>query len=267
MDPTERHAAGLWKRHAPDHQGQRFRRQNFTRTPRFIKYCLLVVLLLLTFAIYQEETIFTRASGHAPTPSDQSPVDERASLSSSISTQPNHPSMFYPKFGKCTASFGDPDPPYEAAIASHDLHNQIHGYPHYILREHMIRGLWSKHGWIMTVIGQELSKPEEQRLKWLMWHDRDTVLMNPQIPLDIFVPPEANFSHINLLVTKDRNGLNNGVFMIRVGQWAMKLFASALSIREYQPELVLKYTEQSGMEETIKRVGFSLPISCICQHH
>jgi len=118
----------------------------------------------------------------------------------------------------------------------------------------MIRGLWSKHGFLLTIIGQELSKPKDQRLQWLMWHDRDTVLMNPQIPLHVFVPPEPDFANINLLVTNDRNGLNNGVFMVRVGQWAFKLFASALSIREYQPEIPLKYTEQSGMEETIKRV-------------
>jgi hypothetical protein len=171
------------------------------------------------------------------------------------SVQQNSATSPYPKFGKCTASFGDPDPPYESAIASHNLHNEIHGYPHYILREHMIRGLWSKHGWIMTIIGKELAKPEDQRLKWLMWHDRDTVLMNPQIPLDVFVPPEPQFSHIHLLVTNDRNGLNNGVFLVRVNQWAFKFFASALSIREYQPEIPLKYTEQSGMEEVIKRVS------------
>ena len=164
----------------------------------------------------------------------------------------------YPKFGKITASFGDPEPPYEAAISTHTLHNELHGYPHFILREHMIRGLWSKHGWMMTVIGQELAKPEEQRLQWLMWHDRDTVLMNPQIPLEIFIPPEPEFSNIHLLVTNDRNGLNNGVFIARVNQWVFKLFASALSIREYQPEISLKYTEQSGLEETIKRVRISL---------
>ncbi|KAF2251778.1 glycosyltransferase family 34 protein [Trematosphaeria pertusa] len=170
-----------------------------------------------------------------------------------------------PKFGKLTASFGEPDPAYENAIASHNLHNELHGYPHFILREHMIRGLWSKHGWIMTIIGQELAKPEDQRLKWLMWHDRDTVLMNPQIPLDIFVPPEPDFSHIHMLVTNDRNGLNNGVFMVRVGQWAFKLFASALSIREYQPEIPLKYTEQSGMEEAIKRPWWANSVAYVPQ--
>jgi hypothetical protein len=43
--------------------------------------------------------------------------------------------------------------------------------------------------------------------------------------------------------------------MVWVGQWAFKMFASALSVREYQPDLRFKYTEQNGMEEMIKRVS------------
>ncbi|KAF2652599.1 glycosyltransferase family 34 protein [Lophiostoma macrostomum CBS 122681] len=197
--------------------------------------------------------------------SESSQRDIPAESQITSSTQDTGAPKSYPKFGKLTASFGDPDPPYEAAIASHALHNEIHGYPHFILREHMIRGLWSKHGYILTILGQELAKPEDQRLKWLLWHDRDTVLMNPQIPLDIFVPPEPEFNNIHMLVTKDRNGLNNGVFMMRVSQWSFKLFASALSIREYQPEIPLKYTEQSGMEEAIKRPWWANSVAYVPQ--
>jgi hypothetical protein len=180
----------------------------------------------------------------------------------SSSTKPS-----FPRFGKITATFGEPDPPYENAIASHKLHNDIHGYPHFILREQMLRGLWSKHAYILTIIGNELAKPENERLEWVLWHDRDTVLMNPQLPLDIFVPPAPAFNHIHLLVTNDRNGLNNGVFLCRVSGASFKFFASALSIREYQPEIQLKYTEQSGMEEVIKRVRcFYLPVPNLFLH-
>ncbi|KAH7392328.1 galactosyl transferase GMA12/MNN10 family protein, partial [Phaeosphaeria sp. MPI-PUGE-AT-0046c] len=155
--------------------------------------------------------------------------------------------------GKVTASFGGPNSIYDSAISSHNDHNDIHGYPHFILREQMLKGLWTKHACLLTVIGAELAKPEVQRLKWLFWHDRDTILMNPNIALDVFLPPEPDFQHVNLLVTRDRNGLNNGVFFVRVNEWSLKMFASALSIREYMPEVVLKYTEQSGMENTIER--------------
>lgn len=160
-----------------------------------------------------------------------------------------------PTIGKVTASFGPRDPIYDSAISSHKPHNAAFGYPHFILREQMLKGLWTKHGCLLTIIGSELAKPEDQRLEWLFWHDRDVILMNPHIPLGAFLPPEEDFGHVNLLVTRDRNGLNNGVFFVRVGEWSLKMFASALSIREYMPDLVLKYTEQSAMENTIERVS------------
>ena len=72
------------------------------------------------------------------------------------------------RIGKLTASFGEPDPAYEDAISSHNLHNELHGYPHHILRQQLLSGLWSKHAWIMTVIGQELAKPEDERLHWIL---------------------------------------------------------------------------------------------------
>jgi hypothetical protein len=169
-------------------------------------------------------------------------------------TDHNLPSFPPPTIGKVTASFGPQDHIYEGAITSLAVHNSLHNYPEFILRKQMVRGLWSKHAYLLTTIGNELVKPEAERLKWLFWHDRDTIVTNPLIPLELFLPPEDTFGYINLLVTRDRNGLNNGVFLVRVSQWAFKMFASALSIREYQPDIPLKYTEQSGMEETIKRV-------------
>jgi len=78
--------------------------------------------------------------------------------------------------------------------------------------------------------------------------------MNPQIPLDIFVPPEDRFPNVHLLCTDDRHGLNNGVFMLRVSDWSFKMFSAALAFHEFMPSVELKYTEQSAMEEVIKVV-------------
>ncbi|OAK93952.1 hypothetical protein IQ06DRAFT_235221 [Phaeosphaeriaceae sp. SRC1lsM3a] len=167
--------------------------------------------------------------------------------------------------GKVTASFGPRDPVYESAILSHKPHNELHGYPHFILRKQMLAGLWTKHACLLTIIGAELAKPASQRLKWLFWHDRDVILMNPHISLDVFLPPEPEFGHVNLLVTRDRNGLNNGVFFVRVSEWSLKMFASALSVREYVPEAVLKYTEQSGMEMTIERPWWNSSVAYVPQ--
>lgn len=60
-------------------------------------------------------------------------------------------------------------------------------------------------------------KPSSEHLEWLMWHDRDVVLMNPAIPLNVFLPPEEGYGHVNIVIAKDRNGLNNRVFFCKGG--------------------------------------------------
>ena len=231
-------------------------RQQISRN-QLLRYLLLAGTLTISISIWALQLHSTSLSvSHTPilnTP----PTFYHNRTNTSISDFPS------PRIGKVTASFGATDPIYEAAIESHLPHNELHGYPHYVLREHMLRGLWAKHGFLLTVLGAELSKPSDQRLDWLMWHDRDVVLMNAQIPPSIFLPPEDTFGHVSLVVAKDRNGLNNGVFFVKVGQWAMKVFASALSVREYAPDVELKYSEQSAMEMVIARVS---PCSlCTCE--
>ena len=173
-----------------------------------------------------------------------------------------------PVVGKITISFGEPDAVYERAIRSHEYHNKRMGYPQFVLRERVLSGLWSKHAYIISVLVQELAKPVDQRLQWLMfvsseeycpladrigrWLDRDTVLMNPNLQLEMFIPP-AGFENIHLLMTNDRHGLNNGVFFFRVNEWSLKFFSLSLAFGHYNPEVKLKYTEQSAMEEVMKR--------------
>ncbi len=78
--------------------------------------------------------------------------------------------------------------------------------------------------------------------------------MNPSISLDIFIPPSPEFSYINLLYTHDRNGLNNGVFLLRVNDWSVRLLSAVIAFHHFRPEVKLKYTEQSALEEMIEDV-------------
>ncbi|KAF2202345.1 hypothetical protein GQ43DRAFT_392364 [Delitschia confertaspora ATCC 74209] len=215
---------------------------------RSAKLLIAIPVFILLLTLWSHSDFFSVSKGYQQqySPNEVVVPDNVAAFKQQVATGSKY------RIGKLTASFGEPDPSYEEAIESHQLHNQLQGYPHYILRERLMSGLWSKHAWIMTIIGQELAKPETERLHWLFWHDRDTVIMNPQIPLDIFLPPEDKFPDINLICNNDRNGLNNGVFLLRISDWSFKLFAAALSLHEYHPEITLKYTEQSAMEEAIK---------------
>lgn len=75
--------------------------------------------------------------------------------------------------------------------------------------------------------------------------------MNPLLPLEMFIPP-PDFDNIYLLTTNDRHGLNNGVFFLKVCDWSLKLFATALAFPHYNPGFKLQYSEQSAMEEVLK---------------
>ena len=84
--------------------------------------------------------------------------------------------------------------------------------------------------------------------------------MNPQISLDVFVPPSPEFDYVNLLKTHDRHGLNNGVFLIKVNDWSVKLLTAVVSFHHFRPLVELKYSEQSSLEEMLKDVGSSFSI-------
>lgn len=154
--------------------------------------------------------------------------------------------------GKIHALFGESNPTYERALELHMAHAANHGHPMFVLRERLLSGLWSKPAWILNVILQELAKPEGERLEWILWIDADIVVMNPLIPLDVFIPPPEEFGYVNMLVTNDRHGLNNGCFLLRVSPWSVKLLTGIISFHHFRPEVKLKYTEQSAMEEMVE---------------
>jgi hypothetical protein len=113
---------------------------------------------------------------------------------------------------------------------------------------------------------QELAKPGDQQLEWLLyvnhldfdafafanlldvysWSDADTIVMNPNIPLETFLPP-PQLSHIHLLLTKDWNGLNNGVFPICVHPWSVEFLTAAISYPIVHPDIPLYWPDQSAM--------------------
>jgi len=80
--------------------------------------------------------------------------------------------------------------------------------------------------------------------------------MNSKVPLDIFIPPTPEFSYINMLVTNDRHGLNNGCFLIRINPWSVKLLSSVIAFHTFKPDVKLQYSEQSALEEMIEDVRF-----------
>lgn len=79
--------------------------------------------------------------------------------------------------------------------------------------------------------------------------------MNPNVPLEIFLPPPA-FPHIHLLVTADPHGLNNGVFFIKVHSWSVELISAVIAFPYFNPQTELQYRDQSALVEVLKEKHF-----------
>ncbi|KAJ9664190.1 hypothetical protein H2198_000408 [Neophaeococcomyces mojaviensis] len=157
---------------------------------------------------------------------------------------------------KVSMLYGGSNPLYERALATHEPHNKNFGYPFFVLREQTLPGYWSKPAYMLRLLLAELEKPETKRLKWLMWVDGDVVVMNPNIPLEIFLPPENKWDHVHAIMTNDHRGLNNGVFFLKVHEWSVWLMNSCLNTQIHEPSLELEFGDQSALQYWLNKEMF-----------
>ncbi|KAI9694937.1 MAG: hypothetical protein M1822_000554 [Bathelium mastoideum] len=209
-------------------------------------------------SISDDETIENSTNNTSLHASGETNSTLNYTLGNSLDTPPG-PSLYRsaPRIAKCTISFSY-NPVYERALRTHDAHNQLHNYPLYINREPILDDVWTKPAWILEILLHELARPAAERLEWLFWMDADTVLLNPHIPIAAFLPPESGgFEDVHLVVAHDFNGLNNGVFALRVCRWSVQLLLAVLAFPHYRPEHFLLFRDQSAMEELLKEPRFA----------
>ena len=88
------------------------------------------------------------------------------------------------------------------------------------------------------------------------WFDADSMIINPEIPLEIFLPP-ANFNDVHLLAGKDHNGLNTGIFFMRVHRWSIDFLVRVLGLPVFKPEIDLGYSaDQTAMAMVLNEPQF-----------
>lgn len=127
---------------------------------------------------------------------------------------------------------------FEPALATHEAQNTVHGYGLRILQDRIGDSWTNQAAYLLSIIVNELEKPKKQRTEWLQWVQPDVIVLNPQIPLEIFLPPEPEFANVHFLATHDNQGeLDNGVFFIRVHEWSAKMLLEVLSIPSDTPGL------------------------------
>jgi hypothetical protein len=60
------------------------------------------------------------------------------------------------------------DSVYERALDTHKEHCRRLWYPLFVLRNPILDGVWNKYAILLSVLLQELEKPVDQRLQWLL---------------------------------------------------------------------------------------------------
>lgn len=148
---------------------------------------------------------------------------------------------------------GKPEEAYQRAILSQMFHSAVHGSTTHILCEQLSDGAWNKIAFLLNLVMNEMLRPKAVRAEWMMWIDRDAIVLDACRPLSMFLPPETeDFSKVNLITNNDGFGLNAGVFIFRVSEWSIALFNTILAFRYYRPDEKLVLAEQTAMEKIIK---------------
>lgn len=68
------------------------------------------------------------------------------------------------------------------------------------------------------------------------WLGPDIVLLNPHVPLELFLPPEG-YPHIHFLGTHDTEGLNTGAFFLHVDEWSVRMLIDVLARPKDDPAI------------------------------
>ena len=78
------------------------------------------------------------------------------------------------------------------------------------------------------------------------WFDADSAVVNPALPLTIFLPP-MEYPEFHFLGTKDQSGFNAGMFFIKVHEWSIMTLANAMTYEYHKPQVDLSFLEQTSL--------------------
>ena len=90
-----------------------------------------------------------------------------------------------------------------------------------------------------------------RQLLYPSWYDADTLILNPKIPWEVFLPPtdDDTFSNIKFLAAKDPSGFNAGLFFCRVDEWVVDALTDAYALPRLYPEVDISGNiEQNAMK-------------------
>jgi len=140
---------------------------------------------------------------------------------------------------------------YENAISEFYQYSKYHGYKFVINRVRYDSERQTFYMKINTIIENLIKCLKDKSYDWIFWVDSDVILINPNIKLETFLPDEK-MDLIHFIAARDHNGLNCGVFLIRVHPWSLNFLIRATSYSYYNLEEYLRFADQTSMSNVLK---------------
>ena len=93
-----------------------------------------------------------------------------------LSSLPPSDALPFSRIAKLSMLLPPQSPALVRAVASHDAHNARWGYRSQILQRSMLDGvtrdpIWNKPAFVLSVLMEEMRKPPEHRLEWILYVD------------------------------------------------------------------------------------------------
>lgn len=225
------------------------RRQHFTRLIAVAGTIALLVFLFLARGLSRiglQNDILGVTSQQSSSPSSKN-------IGTFTPLQPGHSKCSVTKLSMLYGTHVSPQ--LEHALLSHRRHSERWGCGFEVLERDLAgRKLFSKQYYLMSAMLRELAKPVEQRQEWLMWIDADSIILNPALSPELFLPP-AHLKDVYALVTADHNGLNTGLFYLRVHPSALELLTQTVAYPAAHPEQDLGwFSEQAAMANVTQAI-------------
>ncbi|CAF9918830.1 hypothetical protein IMSHALPRED_004429 [Imshaugia aleurites] len=150
-------------------------------------------------------------------------------------------------------------------MATHLEYGKRWGYPTHILRQDLSgKGEWRdllfcKPLYLLSLTIAEMAKPPDERAEWLVFFDSDTILLNPNIPWTLFLPP-SDFSQVHFLGGRDwggGSGFNAGVFFVRISEWSVKMLTEVAALPDLRKDVPIgDNAEQVAFRWVFVQVGY-----------
>jgi len=139
---------------------------------------------------------------------------------------------------------------YENAINELYQYAKIHNYDLYIDKNNYNTDREIYYMKTNTIIKYLMKFLDEKTYDWIFWVDSDVLIVNPNIKLETFLPPLIN-DEIHLIISKDDNGLNAGIFFLRVHTWSLSFMMRSSVYTYYNKPRLLFYSDQASMNNVL----------------